>query len=290
MLSVSSCSAQVDNGIDIVADKIKLVSIKKINTTLNNSCYYDNKSQSGQGMAIHGNKMYRLFNSGVCRVYEISDPMNPTLISTFAIASSGKDNHCNCAQIGIAEDGSVLLYVSSVRDLNGLRGKCYVEKIAEQSTTLVQTISVGVINLLSNYKGFNIICGDDGYLWLFGYDVDGNNMVYVKANMPSLEYSNYTIEEKDVVDYWIDTDYSYKDSVTQGGVIHKGYLYSVFGTAKTNRHIAVYNTDNHHKVGDIDINGYVKEEPEDCDSFGDDLILAINGGLGFYSLTLAIGE
>lgn len=286
MIFVSSCSAQNDGGEDIIADKIILVSIKKINSTLSNSCYYENKSHSGQGMAIYGNKMFRLFNSGLCREFDISDPKNPLLISTFKMGSYGKDNHCNCAQIDTLCDGSVLLYISSVRELNGFRGMCFVEKVTEQSTTLVQTLVVGDIRLLSNYRGFNIICGDDGYLWLFGYDVNGKNLIFVKINKPSLEYSNYTIEDKDVVDYWIDTDYTYNKSVTQGGSVHNGYLFSVFGTMRTNRHIAVYNTDNHQKVSDIILNDQVSEEPEDCDFWGDYLLLSIYGGNGLYELAL----
>lgn len=290
MLFVSSCSAQNDGSQDIIADKIKLVSIKKINSTLSNSCYYENKSHSGQGMAIYGNKMYRLFNSGLCREFDISDPKNPLLISTFKMGSYGKDNHCNCAQIDIANDGSAYIYISSVRELNGLRGKCFVEKISSESTKLVQTISVGDIHFLSNYKGLNIICGDDGFLWLFGYDVKGNNMIYVKASKPSLNYPDVVIEEKDIIDFWIDNDYSYNSSVTQGGTVHNGYLYSVFGTSRTNRHIAVYDVISHRKVADVDLNPIVQEEPEDCDFYGDNLILAIYGGEGYYALSLTINE
>ena len=292
VLSAFSCVSKVEGRFDVLdnADRIKLVSIKKIYSTLSNSCSYQNKSQSGQGMAIQGDRMYRLFNSGICKIYSISDPNDPLLISTLEMGSYGKDNHCNCAQFDIREDGSVFLYISSVRELNGLRGKCYVEKITGTSFKLVQTITVGEISFLSNYKGFNIICGDDGYLWLFGFDISGDNMVFVKALKPSVLLPNVELGEDDVVDYWFDSDYTYNESVTQGGTVHGGYLYSVFGTKSTNRHIAIYDINRHHKVGDINLNEFVKEEPEDCDFYGNDLILAIYGDAGYYALSLDFDE
>lgn len=283
---VLSTSCFREEGDDYSMESIVLESCTKVNYDLANDYRVNNVTRSGQGMAISGNKMYRLFDTGICQEISIADIQRPMPVSSYKLGSYGAENHCNCAKIDHTVDGESIIYISSVRSLNGLRGKCFVERIGYSSSSLIQTISLDSSELLKNYKGVDIICGDDGFLWIFGYDINGGTMIYVKARKPSLdEGSEVVLTDDDLIDWWYDGDYTYDKSVTQGGTVHKGRLYALFGTPNTNRHIAVYNISTHQKIGDVDLNKQVKEEPEDIDFHEDKMILAIFQGEGYYALT-----
>ena len=287
---VSCTSTVIIPDYDLVdeEDKVEMTSIWKPDNSLLNS-YTDNGTTfSSQGMAVCGDLVYRLFHSGYCQRIDVSDLQLPKVIDTSELGSFSRKNHGNCAQIFVDSAEDTLLYVSSAQYISGEQGKCYVEHINNNSFELIQTISLSFIDILKNYSGIDIICGDDGFLWAFGFNHQGKNMIFLKARKPSIQEGRLVfLNNSDVYDYWIDPDYSYDTSVTQGGCVHCGHLYSVFGTATTNRHIAVYNTASHHKVGDIDINSFVREEPEDCDFIGDNLLISINGGKGFYLMSLS---
>jgi len=264
----------------ISSENVMLLSYKKINGD-----YITNKiNRSGQGMAIKDGYLYRLYDTGICQVIDISKIDSPKFMFSFELGSCMSNNHCNCAQFDNRRD-STILYISSVKSLNGERGKCFVEKIEDQHSILIQTISVEGISTLKKYKGVNIICGDDGYLWIFGYDIDGKSIIYAKARRPAIKEGKYiTLNDNDLLDYWYDSEYSYANSVSQGGVIHKGRLYFVFGTTSTNRHIVVYDIKSHEKIGDINLNDIVKEEPEDIDFCGESMVLSIVKGGAYYIL------
>ena len=298
-ITLKSCSptelvlenVDVDIDADIDADRaIVIKEVRKPNTELPNSCSYNGMSCSAQGMAIWGDSMFRLFHSGICETIDISNLPTARVVKTCALGLYSPSNHCNCTQVFVDENGRSFLYVSSAQYIAGEQGKCYVEQINNDSFTHVQTISVSSIDLLKNYSGINIICGDDGFLWIFGLNRQGKNMIFLKARRPSFQEEDIVLGNYDVVDYWMDSEFSYDKDITQGGTVHKGYLFAVFGTGSTNRRIAVYNTTSHQKVGDIDLNEMVKEEPEDCDFIGDDLVLVINGGKGFYQISFEIRE
>ena len=268
-------------------DLIVLDTIWKINNTLDNSCKYKNEVFSGQGMAILNDTLYRLFHSGVCIASDISGLEAPKTLFTTELGSRIESNHCNCAQFDYPSLGEGLLYVSSVKELNGERGECYVERVCGEKAELIQTISIENVGILDNYKGVNIICGDDGLLWIFGYNIQGTKIIVAKARKPSIsEGFKVLLTDSDIIDYWFDSDLSYKISVSQGGTIHNGYLYFVFGSRTGYKHIVVYNTATHQKVGNIELNDCVYEEPEDCCFKGDTLLVSIYGGKGYYALLL----
>lgn len=282
-----SCEKEAPKELSCTIERISLDSIWKANNSINNSCSYNKSTFAGQGMSIFGQKMYRLFHTGICRVYDISDIENPKEITLFELGSFSSSNHGNSAQFDIREDGTAFLYVSSARELNGERGRCFVERIDDEGASLVQTITFDRIHLLSSFKGVNTICGDDGNLWVFGFNTLGTRMLFAKVRKPSLdEGAVIELSDSDILDYWYDSQYKYRSSVTQGGMIRGGYLFSVFGTSSTNRHIAIYDIKSHDKVGDIDLNAYVPEEPEDCDCYDGKILLSIYGGLGYYVLSL----
>lgn len=264
----------------VETDCIIVDSIRKTGLDVRNYYYENGAFHSAQGMAIHNSIMYRLFDTGFCQTYSIEDIDKPLYISSFPIGSFSEVNHCNCAQFIPELDGELYLYIA------GLRGKCYVERITQDSSQLIQTISLKKLKIFNNSQRLNIICGDDGFLWLFGSDDGGRNLIFAKAKRPSLNEANAVLDINDIIDYWLESDYCYEDSVWQGGMVYSGNLFFVFGTKDSNRHIAIYNTYTHEKVNDIDLNDAVLEEPEDCDFFNDRIVLSINGGKGYYILEL----
>ena len=253
----------------------QISSIEKHAGSLDNYCFFQGQKRVGQAVAIHDKILYRLFNTGVCQTYDIEDVSNPVLLSTFVLGSYGSANPCNCAQF-VEQDGDLYLYVA------GLRGMCYVEKLTSNSATLIQTISLKKLSILRDSQRLNIIAGDDGYLWMFGSDEQGMELLFAKAVKPSFEEKYVYISESEIVDYWRESDYVYKESVWQGGMIYDGYLFFLFGSPSSDSHLAIYDTSTHTKVNDFNLNDVIDEEPEDCDFFGGYILLAINDGRGYY--------
>lgn len=254
--------------------------IRKVAKGFQNECPFDGFSLIGEGVAVNGTTMYRVYDKGVCQTFDISDIENPKPIATFELGSYVPSNHANCSQFFQDEDGTVYLYVS------GLRGKCFVERITETSSSLVQTISLNEMDLFQGSKRLNMICGDDGFLWLFGSDNKGECLLFAKARRPETGEGDVTLKMGDILDYWSDSEYVYNESVWQGGKMYEGNLFFVFGTAVSRRHIAVYNIYTHELSMDIDLNEYVHEEPEDCELLDGKILLAIYGGTGYYVIDL----
>lgn len=282
LICLLSCSEKTDLMImELVQNKetnvgvFRISSIEKKARVIDNYCIYQGQKRVGQAVAIHDKTLYRLYNTGVCQTFDIRDVSNPVLISTFVLGSYGSANHCNCAQF-VEVDGELYLYVA------GLKGMCYVEKMTLDSAILIQTISLGKLSILQDSQRFNIISGDDGYLWLFGSDEKGSELLFAKAIRPSLNEKNVVISESDIIDCWIESDYVYKDSIWQGGMAYDGFLFFLFGSQSSDSHLAIYDTSTHMKVNDFGLNNNIKEEPEDCDFYEGTILLAINEGKGYY--------
>ena len=259
---------------------IVVESIEKTADKLENYCTFEGVTYVAQGTAICGNILYRLYDTGLCQTYSIEDISNPRKLATFELGSRKDLNHCNCAQIMLPDNGDTLLYVG------GLRGKCFVERISTDHSELVQTITLPQLGIFHNTQNMNMICGDDGFLWLFGEARATQTLFFAKARLPLISEGDVVLSQADIIDYWHESGYVYNESVWQGGMVYEGNLFYVFGRGESNRHIAVYNTYNHTKVEDINLNGIVTEEPEDCDMHGGYIVLSVYGGKGYYLLKL----
>lgn len=254
--------------------------IKKINDGIDNSFILDGKHRNGQGFAVYRKTAYRLYDSGVCQAYDFSDIEAPAKISSFLLGSSKFKNHSNCAQFGPESDGAPLLYIS------GLSGKCFVERMSPEGSELAQTLTLLPMEAYNISKTMNIICGDDGFLWAFGNALSGNTLGFAKLRRPDLSEGDIIFSSEDILDSWTEEGYVYSESVCQGGMVYKGLLYFLFGSVHSHSHIAIYNTETHQKVTDIDLDSFVREEPEDCEMVDGKLILTILGGKGYYILDL----
>ena len=223
---------------------------------------------------------FRFPNTGICQTFDVSDIENPIPISQFELGSYMQSNHGNCAQFlpRFSDEECSYLYVA------GLQGKCFVEKTNRFSSTLVQTITLGELEVFNNQQRFNIICGDDSCLWLFGQDVTDQKLYFAKIKRPDLSVEDYRIEQSDILDYWSESDYVYNECVWQGGKVYNGKLFFVFGTPSSKRRIVVYDTNTHRQMEIIELDDYISEELEDCEIMDGKIIIAIYGGKGYYVL------
>lgn len=250
--------------------------VTTIENGIENSCLFDNRSYSAQGFAIWQNVGYRLYDTGLCQTYDMSDPDSLSRIATFELGSRMPRNHSNCAQFGQDEDGAPLLYVS------GLRSKCFVERITPEGSTLVQIITLLPLEVFNVSSVMNIICGDDGFLWAFGSSLSPNGLTFAKFRKPDISEGDVYLSGLDLIDCWTEDGYVYSKSVWQGGKVYDGRLYFVFGTGTSNRHIVIYDTTTHEKVADIDLNSFIRHELEDCEILPEGIFVVTNGGRNSY--------
>lgn len=235
-----------------------------------------NKSNSGQGVAVRDGIMYRLYDTGQCQTYDLKDLSNPVKIATFNLGSYQYSNHSNCAQTYVEDNGDTLLYVSGLKN-----GKAYVERIYPTGSSLVQVITIPKMAVLENTNTLNAICGDDGFLWLFG-PASGNKLVFAKARRPLLSQRDALLSEDDILDVWTQDNYVYREDVSQGGMVYKGLLFFLFGSTGSRAHIAVYDTQSHRRISDIKLSGIFVEEPEDCELLPQGILIVTNRGSNYY--------
>lgn len=231
--------------------------------------------RAGQGMAVRDKIMYRLYDTGLCQTFDLSDLANPKKIASFELGSHGSINHANCAQTCLDENGDVLLYVSGQKE-----GKTYVERVTSTGSTLIQTITLSAMDLLDQTIILNAVCGDDGYLWYFG--AGGSKLLFAKARKPLMEEGDVTITEDDILDFWSEDGYVYEEDVWQGGMVYNNLLFMLFGSTGAKAHLAVYDVRAHQRIMDISLSSAVKEEPEDCEIIPEGILVATYGGSHYY--------
>ena len=230
---------------------------------------------SGQGVAVRDRIMYRLYNTGQCQTYDLTDLTNPVKLGSFDLGSHQYSNHSNCAQTYLDDNGNVLLYVSGQKN-----GKAYVERVTTTGSSLVQVITIAKMAILENTNTLNAICGDDGYLWLFGSSA--NKLLFAKARRPLLSERDALLDEDDILDVWSEDGYVYGNDVWQGGKVYNGLLFFLFGSTGSKAHLAVFDTHVHHRIADISLSGIFKEEPEDCELLPEGILIVTNGGSNYY--------
>jgi len=237
---------------------------------------YGGSDLAGQAVAIYGNIMFRMYNKGYCKTFEIDDGFGIKAIGSFELGSFDSDNHANSAQFSdvIADTGYPYLYVAST-----LENKCYVEKVTATSAELVQTISYTIASH-PNVR-FNAQVGD-GFLWLFGGDTTTNGSLYIyKFNLPSLSSASVTLLESDAIDSFSIPDYNYNaDGQCQGGKIYGNKLYWLFGADRYystwKRRLVVIDLVKKSVVSSVDLSNNIEHEVEDLDFIRDVAIIAVN--------------
>lgn len=274
-------------------DKINLP-IKKRNSlaltrigqsTVSNECYYNNELYYAQAMDIFKNYLFRLYysasNKSLCKVYDITNILDPTLIDSFPLGYQGDYIHCNACQFGKeidSETGFPLLYIR-----NGELGQCTVEKISLHASELLQVINIDTSNIFTEQSESNIIIGDDGFLWLFG--ANDSKLFFAKFNVPNKLNSNVSLGKNDVVDSW---EFAFQDDFAnktwQGGKIYNGHLYFLFGTNRKFNRLYIFNTSTHELEKLLPLSA-IQEECEDMAFLEDSILIGIDDTYnGIYKL------
>lgn len=185
----------------------------------------------GQGMAIYGDKLFRLKNGGTASVFKFVDGGFESL-GNITFNGSNSTWHCNSAQFApTVESGQTypLLYIAGLTD-----GKCYVERITDNngvfSTTLVQTITI-TSNAIVPSIGINVQIGDDGHIWA-AYISSSLGVVAIKYRKVLVSEGNVTLTESDIIDYaYNSVDYTYSNKPWQGCKIYNNKLWFFYGSA-----------------------------------------------------------
>lgn len=233
------------------------------------------EGNAGQGVAVWDHIMYRLYDTGYCQTFDISNLTAPKKLSSFALGSHMGPNHANCAQTSLDENGDLLLYVSGLKG-----GKTFVERITTTGSTLVQTITLSPLEILGKTVTLNCVCSDDGFLWYFGSG--GDKLYYAKARRPLLSEGDVTLGLDDILDFWSESNYVYREDVWQGGKVYGNFLFFLFGINGSTAHLVVYDTRVHKRILDINLSDVVREEPEDCELIPQGILVVTNGGNHYY--------
>lgn len=97
----------------------------------------------GQGMAIHGQYVFLLTNTGLCRIY---DMRKGVFAGSLILASAHEKNHANNACFGVeySKDNNKFpaLYISECE----APYRCYVENVTEYESRLIQIIQFRIGN------------------------------------------------------------------------------------------------------------------------------------------------
>ena len=237
---------------------------------------YGGAKLGGQGCAIVGNTLFRLYDRGICRTYRIDDAFNFELITEFALASYSESNHCNSAQFGqvLSDNGFPYLYVSA-----GTENKCYVEKVSKEGSILMQTISYNISPYNDEGVHFNAQCGDDGCFYLFAPS-SATELIIIKLRLPSISEGNVTLTNDDIIDYFTFPHLYNEDGQTQGGKIYGGKLYWLMGANRYystwKRQLLVFDIAQKSLVSRVDLSDTIQHEVEDLDFFNGCAIIAVN--------------
>ena len=235
--------------------------------------------QSLQGVAIWSNRLVRLSDYGNVLLYDISNGLaRATQIATFPLGSYGASNHANACQFVASNSASYpLLYVSANRI-----SAVYVEQLTDSSATLVQTIMVSIAELEASGMNPNIIVGDDGYLWAVTGIPSRDSVVFHKLRLPAIAEGDVLLTDADVVDKFSVASYDNGKLTWQGVKIYAGNAYFVWGTTSTTRGVEVYNLAEKRRTAFIPLNNIMLGEPEDCEIYGDKMLVVDVGNRDAY--------
>ena len=246
-------------------------------------------TRSVQGMSIYDGKLFQLYHTGLCNVYDLASGSQYP-IASFALGSLSEQNHansCNFSSVHYRGNPIPLLYV--VDGNSGDVMKCSVENITVKNGVYS---SEKIQELHLNQSGFEkagymtywgwpawLVSSDGEYLWLHGarYRTNGsmdeyysdNRYIITKFRLPSTDKAVVVLTSADVVEQIV-TEYNV--NFTQGGTVSGKYLFYTFGTGKSDNPsaIRVWDLENGKLLGPVDVSS-VEEELEDCCVVGDKL-------------------
>ena len=250
--------------------------------------------QSYQGMAIWGDYVVSLQNTGLATVYRLY-PDSLQKLCQFPLASQTKENHANVAFCGMErfdkKDDFPLLYVSqcSKQRYNGMKDVCFVERISLTAPPeLVQTIVLDDDEGLFGYALQWMIDRKRGLLIGYGNTVEnmgkGNRWRTIVFPMPKLSDGPVVhLQPKDALDNYCIQDLDPRfpsNHIGQGACVIKDQMFIPVGVG-TEKHpsiLYVWNLRKKRLDHILNFQQQVPHEFEDCEPYGRDLIMQTNGG------------
>ena len=252
------------------------------------------QKQSYQGMAIYGDYLVSLQNTGQATIYRFqNDKLQP--VRQFPLASHTAENHANVAFFGTERyhksDQFPLLYVSqcSKQLYRGMKDVCFVERISlAKAPELVQTIVLDDPDGLYGYALQWMIDSKQGLLVGYGNTVEnmgkGNRWRTMVFRMPRLSDGPVVhLRPEDALDNYCIQDIDPRfpsNHIGQGACIIKDQMFIPVGVG-TEKHpsiLYVWNMKKKRLDHILNFQQQVPHEFEDCDIFRGNLIMQTNGG------------
>ena len=202
-------------------------------TSLRNVKYFpvetNYQKKWGEGMAIHGQYIFLLTNTGLCRIYDMREDL---FVGSVALASAHAKNHANNACFGVEypKDNNKFpaLYISECE----APYRCYVENITEYESRLIQIIQFQIDNKPQAVHDWIVdIVTNNIYavtqLYPFNKERNGFATQIVKFGLPSINTQEVILSDVDIEDSFE----VFFPHILQGGVIHNHTLYLPSGAS-----------------------------------------------------------
>ena len=252
------------------------------------------KGQSYQGMAICGDLLVSLQNTGLATIYRLhADSLE--LLRQFPLASNTPENHANVAFFGTERydraDPMPLLYVSqcSKQRYKNLKDVCFVERISlTKAPELVQTIVLDDPNGLYGYALQWMTDSKRKLLIGYGNTVEnmgkGNRWRTMIFRMPRLSDGPVVhLRPQDAIDNYCIQDIDPRfpsNHIGQGACVVGDQMYIPVGvgTEKQPSILYVWNLKKKRLDQIVNFQKQVPHEFEDCDIYRRSLIMQTNGG------------
>ena len=202
-------------------------------TSLRNVKYFpvetNYQKKWGEGMAIHGQYIFLLTNTGLCRIYDMREDL---FVGSVALASAHAKNHANNACFGVEypKDNNKFpaLYISECE----APYRCYVENITEYESRLIQIIQFRIDNKPQAVHDW-IVDRETNHIYaitqLYPFNKEQNGFVtqIVKFGLPSINTQEVILSDVDIEDSFE----VFFPHILQGGVIHNHTLYLPSGAS-----------------------------------------------------------
>lgn len=213
-----------------------------------------------QGCAIYNGIIYETRHSGFCDLYELKGE-KISYKTTIRFKSGSDDNHFNCVQFDSmhSDDEAPILYISSHKR----KTPCFVERIVDNDTQLLQSIYVEDMEEVPSQMYFNLVPGDDDDLWMCGFF--DTTLRIIRMRRPLLSHREYTLSKDDILDMWDRENYVWEEEVLQGMKYYNNRLYVAYGGGTGRRGVWIWDTATHTLLHNIDLTDITKTEFEDVE-------------------------
>lgn len=252
-------------------------------TSLRNVKYFpvetNLQNKWGQGMAIHGQYVFLLTNTGLCRIY---DMRKGVFAGSLILASAHEKNHANNACFGVeySKDNNKFpaLYISECE----APYRCYVENVTEYESRLIQIIQFRIGNKPQAVHDW-IVNRETGHIYaitqLYPFNKERNGFAtqIVKFGLPSINTQEVILSDVDIEDSFE----VFFPHILQGGVIYNHTLYLPSGASADSqvqygkeKAIVIIDLKKKEIKRIIDVQDILNNEPEGAAFWGKSLMIS----------------